>query len=273
LGPNARVEIDFEDFSDINAFKKQLKPNTKMVWLETPTNPTLKVFDIEKISKACKAHGALLIVDNTFMTPVNQNPLLLGADVVTHSMTKYIGGHSDLIAGCIMMNDKALYDKLYFTLKTMGTGLDSFNSWLAMRSCKTLEVRVNKAMSNAMAVAKALEAHAKVVKVIYPGLASHPQASIVKKQCKGPGAMISFYVKGGIKQSSNFLKSLKLFTLAESLGGVESLAEAPSVMTHGSLPAAHRKMLGIEDNFIRLSVGIETEADLVADIKQALAKV
>lgn len=273
LGPNANIEIDFEDFSDINAFKKQLKTNTKMVWLETPTNPTLKVFDIEKISKVCKAHGALLIVDNTFMTPVNQNPLLLGADVVTHSMTKYIGGHSDLIAGCMMMNDKALYDKLYFTLKTMGTGLDSFNSWLAMRSCKTLEVRVNKAMSNAMAVAKALEAHAKVVKVIYPGLPSHPQASIVKKQCKGPGAMISFYVKGGIKQSSNFLKSLKIFTLAESLGGVESLAEAPSVMTHGSLPAAHRKMLGIEDNFIRLSVGIETEADLVADIKQALAKV
>jgi len=273
LGPNANIEIDFEDFSDINAFKKQLKENTKMVWLETPTNPTLKVFDIEKISKVCRAHGALLIVDNTFMTPVNQNPLLLGADVVTHSMTKYIGGHSDLIAGCIMMNDKALYDKLYFVLKTMGTGLDSFNSWLAMRSCKTLEVRVNKAMSNAMAVAKALESNPKVVKVIYPGLASHPQYSIVKKQCKGPGAMISFYVKGGITQSSRFLKGLKLFTLAESLGGVESLAEAPSVMTHGSLPAAHRKMLGIEDNFIRLSVGIETEADLVADIKQALAKV
>ncbi len=270
LGPNANIELSFEDFSDINSFKKQLRSNTKMVWLETPTNPTLKVFDIEKISKACKAHGALLIVDNTFMTPVNQNPLLLGADVVTHSLTKYIGGHSDLIAGCICVNDRALYDKLYFVLKTMGTGLDSFNSWLAMRSCKTLEVRVNKAMSNAMAVAKALESSPKVQRVIYPGLPSHPQASIVKKQCKGPGAMISFYVKGGIKHAERFLKGLKLFTLAESLGGVESLAENPALMTHGSVPADHRKLLGIEDNFIRLSVGIETEADLVADIKQAL---
>lgn len=270
LGPNANIELSFEDFSDINSFKKQLKSNTKMVWLETPTNPTLKVFDIEKISKACKAHGALLIVDNTFMTPVNQNPLLLGADVVTHSLTKYIGGHSDLIAGCICVNDRELYDKLYFVLKTMGTGLDSFNSWLAMRSCKTLEVRVNKAMTNAMAVAKALESSPKVQRVIYPGLPSHPQYSIVKKQCKGPGAMISFYVKGGIKHAERFLKSLKLFTLAESLGGVESLAENPALMTHGSVPVAHRKLLGIEDNFIRLSVGIETEADLVADIKQAL---
>ena len=174
MGPNANIELSFEDFSDINSFKKQLKKNTKMVWLETPTNPTLKVFDIEKISKACKAHGALLIVDNTFMTPVNQNPLLLGADVVTHSLTKYIGGHSDMIAGCICVNDRELYDKLYFVLKTMGTGLDSFNSWLAMRSCKTLEVRVNKAMTNAMAVAKALEASPKVTRVIYPGLPSHP---------------------------------------------------------------------------------------------------
>ncbi len=270
LGPNANIELSFEDFSDINSFKKQLKSNTKMVWLETPTNPTLKVFDIEKISKACKAHGALLIVDNTFMTPVNQNPLLLGADVVTHSLTKYIGGHSDMIAGCICVNDRELYDKLYFVLKTMGTGLDSFNSWLAMRSCKTLEVRVNKAMTNAMAVAKALESSPKVQRVIYPGLPSHPQYSIVKKQCKGPGAMISFYVKGGIKHAERFLKGLKLFTLAESLGGVESLAENPALMTHGSVPAAHRKLLGIEDNFVRLSVGIETEADLVADIKQAL---
>ena len=145
LGPNANIDITFEDFSDINKFKKMLRPNTKMVWLETPTNPTLKVFDIRAIATACKSHGALFIVDNTFMTPINQNPLLLGADVVTHSLTKYIGGHSDMIAGCICINDRELYDKLYFVLKTMGTGLDSFNSWLAMRSCKTLEVRVNKA--------------------------------------------------------------------------------------------------------------------------------
>lgn len=181
LGPNANIDITFEDFSDIAKFKKMLRPNTRMVWLETPTNPTLKVFDIQKIAEACKGHGALFIVDNTFMTPVNQNPLLLGADVVTHSITKYIGGHSDLIAGCICLNDRELYDKLFFVLKTMGTGLDSFNSWLAMRSCKTLEVRVNKAMQNAMAIAKFLEGHNKVQRVIYPGLPSHPQYNIVKK--------------------------------------------------------------------------------------------
>lgn len=273
LGPNANIELSFEDFSDIAKFKKMLRPNTKMVWLETPTNPTLKVFDISKIAEACKAHGALFIVDNTFMTPINQNPLLLGADVVTHSLTKYIGGHSDMIAGGIMLNDRELYDKLYFVLKTMGTGLDSFNSWLAMRSCKTLEVRVRKAMSNAMAVAKYLEAHPKIQRVVYPGLPSHPQYNIAKKQCSGPGAMISFYVKGGLKHSEKFLKAVHLFTLAESLGGVESLIEHPALMTHGSVPAAHRKLLGIEDNFIRMSVGIENEEDLIADLKSALAKI
>ena len=267
LGPNANIEVDFEDFSDIASFKKKLRPETKMVWLETPTNPTLKVFDIEAIAKCCKAHGALFIVDNTFMTPVNQNPLLLGADVVTHSLTKYIGGHSDMIAGGIILNDQELYDRLFFVMKTMGTGLDSFHSWLAIRSAKTLEVRVRAAMSNAMAVAKALEASPKVQRVIYPGLPSHPQYKIAKKQASGPGAMISFYVKGGIKHAERFLKNLKVFTLAESLGGVESLAENPALMTHGSVPAAHRKLLGIEDNFIRLSVGIENEKDLVDDIK------
>lgn len=274
LGPNANIDISFEDFSDVSKFRKALRPNTKMVWLETPTNPTLKVFDIEKLAKVTKEHGAILIVDNTFATPVNQNPLTLGADVVTHSITKYIGGHSDLIAGCIIMNDRALYDRLFFILKTMGTGLDSFHSWLGVRSCKTLDVRVRRANTNGMAVAKTLEASSKVERVIYPGLPSHPNHNVAKKQSKcGFGGMISFYVKGNVKAAERFLKALKIFTLAESLGGVESLAENPALMTHGSVPAAHRKMLGIEDNFIRLSCGIETEEDLVNDIKQALAKV
>ena len=274
LGPNANIDISFEDFSDVSKFRKALRPNTKMVWLETPTNPTLKVFDIEKLAKVTKEHGAILIVDNTFATPVNQNPLTLGADVVTHSITKYIGGHSDLIAGCIIMNDRALYDRLFFILKTMGTGLDSFHSWLGVRSCKTLDVRVRRANTNGMAVAKTLEASSKVERVIYPGLPSHPNHNVAKKQSKcGFGGMISFYVKGNVKAAERFLKALKVFTLAESLGGVESLAENPALMTHGSVPAAHRKMLGIEDNFIRLSCGIETEEDLVNDIKQALAKV
>jgi cystathionine gamma-lyase len=272
LGPNAEIEVSFEDFSDIKHFKKCLKPNTKVVWLETPTNPTLKCFDIAKIADALKGTGILLCVDNTFSTPVNTNPLLLGADVVTHSLTKYIGGHSDIIAGCICLNDRELYDKLFFILKSMGTGLCAFDSWLVLRSAKTLEVRVNQANKNALAVAKTLEASPKVQRVIYPGLKSHPQYSMMKKQSRGSGGMVSFYIKGGVKQAEKFLTSLKYFTLAESLGGVESLAENPALMTHGSVPAAHRKLLGIEDNFIRLSVGIESEQDLVNDIKQALAK-
>ena len=273
MGPNAEIDVTFEDFSDIKHFKNCLRPSTKIVWLETPTNPTLKCFDIAKIAEALKGTGILFCVDNTFSTPVNTNPLLLGADVVTHSLTKYIGGHSDIIAGCICLNDRELYDKLFFILKSMGTGLCAFDSWLVLRSAKTLEVRVNQAQKNALAVAKTLEASPKVQRVVYPGLKSHPQYSLMKKQSRGPGGMISFYIKGGVKQAEKFLTSLKYFTLAESLGGVESLAENPALMTHGSVPAAHRKLLGIEDNFIRLSVGIETEQDLVDDIKQALAKV
>lgn len=274
LGPNTGIEIDFNDFSDINKFKKMIHPNTRLVWLETPTNPTLKCFDIAAISKAIKEvnKNALLIIDNTFATAINCNPLLLGADIVTHSMTKYMGGHSDMLGGCLILNDRDLYDKLFFVLKSTGTGLASFDCWLTLRSLKTLEVRVNKAQSNAIAIAKALDAHPKVTKVVYPGLKSHPQYKIAQKQMKGPGAMISFYIKGGIKNADTFLRSLKWFTLAESLGGVESLAENPALMTHGSVPPAVRKELGIEDNFIRLSVGIETEEDLVNDIKQALAK-
>lgn len=272
LNPNTGIEIDFSDFSDIKQFKKLLRPSTKVVWLETPTNPTLKVFDIRAIANAMKGSNALLVVDNTFATAVLQNPLDLGADVVMHSMTKYCGGHSDIIGGCIVVNDKELWERLFFVMKTMGTGMTAFDSWLMHRSLKTLEVRVERAQKNAMAVAQALEKHKNVVKVIYPGLKNHPQHAIVKKQMRGPGAMISFYVKGNLAQSSKFLSSLKVFTLAESLGGVESLAECPAVMTHGSVPAEHRKLLGIEDNFIRLSVGIEGEKDLVDDINQALNK-
>lgn len=274
VGPNTGIDIDFNDFSDINAFKKMLHPNTKLVWLETPTNPTLKCFDIALIAKAIKDSkcGALLVIDNTFATAVNCNPLLLGADIVTHSMTKYIGGHSDVLGGCMVMNDRALYDRLFFILKSMGTGMCPFDSWLTLRSLKTLEIRVERAQSNAIAIANELVRNPKCVKVVFPGLKSHPQYAIAKKQMKGPGAMISFYIKGGINNADKFLKALKHFTLAESLGGVESLAENPALMTHGSVPPEVRKELGIEDNFIRLSVGIETEKDLVDDVKQALAK-
>ena len=272
LNPNSGIELTMIDFNDIKEFKKALRPRTRLVWMETPTNPTLKVFDIRKIADALKGTGIILCVDNTFSTPINTNPLLLGADVVSHSVTKYIGGHSDVIAGGLIMNDKAMYDKLMFIMKTMGTGLSAFDAWIALRGAKTLEVRVERANQNAMAIAKLLESHKKVQGVIYPGLPSHPGYHTHRKQSKGPGAMISFYVKGGLTQASNFLKALHVFTLAESLGGVESLAECPAVMTHGSVPAEHRKTLGIEDNFIRLSVGIENVEDLLEDIRQALNK-
>ena len=246
-----------------------LTPKTMLVWLETPTNPTLKIFDVAAISKAIKESGskALFVVDNTFASPVNSNPTTLGADVTMNSMTKYIGGHSDVLGGSLHLNSRELYDRIFFVLKSMGTGLPPFDSWLLLRSAKTLQIRVETAQKNATAVAKELEKSNKVARVIYPGLKSHPQYDIAKKQMKGPGGMISFYIKGGIKNAERFLTALKIFTLAESLGGVESLAENPALMTHGSVPAHVRKELGIEDNFIRLSVGIENEEDLVNDIK------
>jgi len=273
LGPNTEVEVTFLDFNDYKAFGKAILPNTKIVWLETPTNPTLKCYDIKKLADAVhKNSSAIFVVDNTFFTPVNQQPMTMGADIVMHSVSKYIGGHSDVIAGALCLNDRKLYDDLMFIMKTMGTGLPAFESWLALRGSKTMEVRVLKAAQNAMSLAKLIEAHPKVEKCVYPGLKSHPQHGIVKKNASGYGGMISFYLKGNIKMADRFLRSLKVVTLAESLGGVESLIEHPALMTHGSVPAAHRAMLGIADNFIRMSVGIETEADLLQDMKQALDK-
>lgn len=242
------------------------------MWLETPTNPTLKVFDIKAISKICKEKKILLVVDNTFQSPVLTNPLLLGADMVTHSISKYIGGHSDVIGGAIILNDKALYQKLEFNMKTLGTGLPPFECYLALRGSKTLQVRIERAQRNAIAVANFLDKHPKIQRVVYPGLKSHPGYAIQKKQSKGPGAMISFYVKGDIKMADRFLRALRVITLAESLGGVESLIENPALMTHGSVPPEARKELGIDDNFIRFSVGIEDEKDLLDDLRQALAK-
>lgn len=273
LGPNTEIDVTFLDFNDIAELKKAFKPTTKIVWLESPTNPTLKCYDIKKVAAAVHQYTkAVFVVDNTFFTPVNQSPILLGADVVMHSITKYIGGHSDVIAGCLCLNDRALYDKLMFIMKTMGTGLSAFDSWLALRGSKTLDVRVKRAASNAMAVAKLLEKHKKVKRVVYPGLKSHPQHAIVKKNARGFGGMLSFYLKGDIKMADRFLRGVKVITLAESLGGVESLIENPALMTHGSVPAEHRKMLGIDDNFIRMSTGIEDEKDLLKDIKDALDK-
>jgi len=189
-----------------------------------------------------------------------------------HSATKYIGGHSDVVCGALCLNDLELYKRLDFAMKTVGTGAAPFDCWVALRGTKTLAIRVERASSNAMAIAKMLESHPKIEKVVYPGLKSHPQHAIAKKQMRGFGGMISFFVKGGLKQADRFLRALKIVTLAESLGGVESLIEHPAIMTHGSVPAEHRKMLGIDDNFIRMSTGTEDEADLLADMVQALDK-
>jgi len=243
-----------------------------MLWVETPTNPTLKVCDIEALSAICKKNNMLLVADNTFGTPYLQSPLLLGADVVYHSATKYINGHSDVIAGAITCNSKELFDKIHFIAKTIGVNLGVMDTYMMLRGFKTLKVRMNQCCYTAGVLAHYLEQHSFVRKVTYPGLKSHPQHEIAKKQMRGFGGMITFYIKGGLKQSFAFLSGLKCFILAESLGGVESLAECPSVMTHGSVPAEHRKMLGIDDSLVRLSIGMEDTEDLLDDVEQALVK-
>mmetsp|Transcript_20814 Transcript_20814/g.26981 ORF Transcript_20814/g.26981 Transcript_20814/m.26981 type:complete len:324 (-) Transcript_20814:319-1290(-) len=275
LLPNSGIDISMIDMSKPSDVEKAILPQTKLIWLETPTNPTLKCFDISAISQVCKKKKVLFVVDNTFMSPALQNPLELGADIVVNSITKYIGGHSDVIAGAICLNDKGLYSQLMFITKSLGTGISAFDAWVALRGSKTLDLRITKAMENAEIIAKKLDSHPKISKVIYPGLKSHPQHTVAKRNVhkgKGGSGMISFYIDGDIKMANRFLKSLKIITLAESLGGVESLIESPALMTHGSVPPEHRKLLGIEDNFIRLSTGVEDVEDLIADLEEALSK-
>lgn len=253
--------------SEINSFKPAL------VWLETPTNPLLKISDIVKVSGLAKKAGALTVVDNTFMSPFFQNPLDLGADLVLHSMTKFINGHSDVVGGAIMMNSQELRDKLFFLQNAIGPCQSPFDSWLVLRGIKTLAIRMKAHEQNAMKVAAFLETHPKVEKVVYPGLKSHPQFALAKEQMKGAGGMITFFIKGGLTESRKFLETVKLFALAESLGGVESLVDHPAIMTHASIPKATRESLGITDNLVRLSVGIEDADDLISDLKVALDKV
>ncbi|KAA0151521.1 hypothetical protein FNF29_04444 [Cafeteria roenbergensis] len=246
-------------------------PGTKMVWAETPTNPTLKVCDIEGIAAVAHKHGALLVVDNTFMSPWNQQPLSLGADISMNSVTKFINGHSDVVMGVVTVKCDELNEKLRFIQNGVGAVPGPHDSYLALRGLKTLHVRMQRHAENALVVAKALEASDMVEKVVYPGLDSHPQRALVLKQCKTGGGMITFYIKGGLPTARRFLESLKVFTLAESLGAVESLAESPAIMTHASVPAEQRAAIGLTDGLVRLSVGIEDEADLVEDIESALA--
>jgi cystathionine gamma-lyase len=258
--------------TDVENIKQAVKTNTKLIWIETPTNPTLKVCDIEEICKFAKTRNIITVVDNTFPSPYLQSPLQLGADISVNSVTKYIGGHSDVVMGVLVVNDQEMRDKLFFTSKTIGGTPGPFDCYLALRGLKTLKVRMDAHCRSAQIIAEYLEKHPQVEKIIYPGLQSHPQHEIAKKQMRGFGGMITFYLKGGIEESRKFLAAMKTMTLAESLGGVESLIECPAVMTHFSVPPEVRKQLGISDNLIRISVGLEDVEDLVYDLKQAFEK-
>ncbi len=270
---NDGLEFSYVDLTKSENFTKEIKPHTKMVWLETPTNPTLKLTDIAAIVKIAKQKNILVVVDNTFMSPVFQRPIELGADIVVHSATKYIGGHSDMVGGIAITDDSKLAEKLAFLSNSMGAIQGPFDSFLALRSLKTLPIRMKAHSENASKVAEFLQAHPSVEKVVYPGLKSHPQHALAKSQMHGFGGMITFFIKGGLPASRKFLESVQVFALAESLGGVESLVEHPAIMTHASVPLEQRKLLGIDDSLIRLSVGIEDVDDLIDDLKQAFDRV
>jgi cystathionine gamma-lyase len=251
------------------AIEAAIRPTTKLVWVESPTNPMLKIVDLAAVATICKKHKILFAVDNTFMTPYFQRPLELGADVVAHSLTKYLNGHSDVVGGALIVRDNELRDRLAFLQNAAGAVPSPMDSFMVMRGTKTLHVRMDRHEANAHAIAQWLHRHSQVEKVIYPGLESHPQHALAKSQQRGFGAMISFVLKGGLDEARRFLSACQIFTLAESLGGVESLIEHPAIMTHASVPPDRRAALGIVDGFIRLSIGIEDESDLKADLERA----
>ncbi len=267
------IKVNFVDTSDVENVFNAITPKTKLIWLETPTNPTLKISDIASIAKVAKAHGCLLCVDNTFASPALQQPLSLGADIVMHSATKYLGGHCDLIAGVVVTKEKELGEKVKFIQNACGAILAPFDSWLVIRGIETLHLRVKQHCLNAQVVAEFLETHPAVDKVFYPGLKTHPNHDIAKKQSKGFGGIVSFSLKDDTNEAAvQFVTQTKLFKLAESLGGVKSLVSHPANMTHKTIPVEKRRAAGVADSLVRLSVGLEEVEDLVADIEQALNK-
>jgi cystathionine gamma-lyase len=271
---NDRFEIKHVNTTNVQAVHEILeeyKPD--LVWLESPTNPMLQISDIKAICNDADAIHAKVVVDNTFMSPYFQNPLNLGADIVLHSLTKYINGHSDVVGGAIMLNEDELYHSLWYLQNSIGPSQSPFDSWLVLRGIKTLALRMKAHESNALEIAEFLEGHSNIEKVIYPGLKSHPQHVLAKEQMSGFGGMMGVYIKGDLEDSKQFLEKVKLFALAESLGGVESLIEHPAIMTHASVPVAERTKLGIADNFIRLSVGVEDVKDLILDLSEALQSI
>ena len=269
---SAGLDFTFLDLNDDAALKAALKPNTRMIWAETPTNPMLKLVDLRKLGAFARKHGLILVVDNTFCSPILQRPLEHGAHLVLHSATKYLNGHSDMVGGMVVAGDDAeLADKMGFLQNSVGAVSGPFDSFLAMRGLKTLHLRMHAHCENASSLAAWLAKHPAIEKVIYPGLKSHPQYALAKRQMDGPGGIITIEVKGGLRKARKVLERCHLFALAESLGGVESLVDHPAIMTHASVPAANRKKLGISDGLIRLSVGVEDVRDLRAELEAALA--
>jgi cystathionine gamma-lyase len=266
-------EVSYVDATDPDRVAEAIQPATKLVWIETPSNPLLKVSDIKAIAGITRRRGLILVVDNTFLSPYFQKPLDLGADIVLHSSTKYIGGHSDVLGGVVMFNDDPLYERLQYHQNAIGAVISAFDSYLTLRGVKTLALRMERHQQNALEIAHYLERHPKVSNVIYPGLETHPQYRLSRSQATGHGGVLSFDIKGSIADAEKFLESLKIFALAESLGGVESLIEQPSVMTHASVDKEIREKIGITDTLIRLSVGVEDIKDLVSDLQQAFEQI
>ncbi len=269
---SAGLDFSWVDLSDVAAFEAAIRPETKMVWIETPTNPLLKLVDIAQIAAIARKRGLIVVVDNTFSSPILQRPLELGAHIVMHSATKYLNGHSDIVGGMAVVGDDAeLAEKMTFLQNAIGGVQGPFDSFLALRGLKTLHLRMKAHCENAQALAEWLQTHPAIEKVLYPGLKSHPQHELAKRQMYGFGGMVSIYVKGGLDAARRMMERCELFTVAESLGGVESLVNHPAIMTHASVPADRRATLGISDNLVRLSVGVEDVGDLRAELKDALA--
>jgi cystathionine gamma-lyase len=269
---SASLEITFANLADQKALEAAVRPTTRMIWIETPTNPTLRLVDIAQVAEFARKRNILTVVDNTFASPWVQRPIELGADITVHSATKYLNGHSDMVGGVAVTANNELADKIGFLQNAVGAISGPFDSFLALRGLKTLALRMRQSSESALQIAGWLEKHSRVAKVLYPGLASHPQHQLARRQMQnGFSGIVTFFVKGGLGEAKHFLERCRIFTIAESLGGVESLVDHPGLMTHASIPPEKRRELGIDDSLIRLSVGIEEVEDLLADLEQALA--
>ncbi len=265
------VELSYADLTDLGGVEAALRKNTRLVWIESPTNPMLKIVDLAAVARIAKAKGARTVVDNTFATPFFQRPLEHGIDVVCHSTTKYLNGHSDVVGGAVVTSDEDLHGRLRFLQNAVGGVSSPMDSFLVLRGLKTLHVRMERHAENALRIARFLESHPQVEKVTYPGLPSHPQHALARRQMRGFGGMLTFVIRGGLEAARALLRAVKIFACAESLGGVESLIEHPAIMTHASVPKETREKLGIADGFIRVSCGIESADDLVADLEKGFA--